>query len=215
MSTNLSRRHFLISGAAALGACFLPADLLRRACQYQLDHNAVLIEAPQQFGRTLYANLQDSGLWQFSLGERTSEFPPPPSWREWLENYVYIDTEDRNALASWTREYRHWYILGSKSDDWLDQEVGGRVWENYIDGQYAHTDSPEAQALEYLARLNLPNGPISDEGGRSAGELIYYNGVHPGNDWHFAEAEGELVLPALQHRLRELGESTRIEICAC
>jgi hypothetical protein len=30
----------------------------------------------------------------------------------------------------------------------------------------------------------------------------------PGTDWHFVNAEGREVLTALQHRLRELGEST-------
>ncbi len=44
------------------------------------------------------------------------------------------------------------------------------------------------------------------------GELKYYYGVSPCNDWHFAQAEGDLVLPALQYRLRELGENTRIVI---
>lgn len=34
----------------------------------------------------------------------------------------------------------------------------------------------------------------------------------PGADSHFVEVEGEAILPALQHRLRELGENTAIEI---
>lgn len=209
---NLPRRHFLISGAAALGACFLPADLLGRARQYQLDNDDVLIEAPERFRQTLYANLQDSGLWQFSLGARTSDFPSAPSWRDWLENYEGVSVDDRNELAEWIREHRNEYHLGRRSSDWLDSEVSWSAWENYLEGRYAYQDSPEAQALEYLGSLKLSNGPILDEGGRSVGQLTYYYGVHPGSDWHFAEAEGELVLPALQHRLRELGESTKIEI---
>ena len=214
MSTKLSRRHFLISGAAALGACFLPADILRRARQYQLDHNEVLIEAPESYRRTLYATPQDSGTWQFGLGARTAETPPIPSWRDWLENYQGINVDDRNDLAQWVRENRDYHRLGRKSSDWLDSELCDRTWCNYIDGQYAYQDSPEAQALDYLFRLKLPNRDIQDESGRSVGELTYYFGVHPGNDWHFAEAEGDLVLPALQYRLRELGENTKIEICS-
>lgn len=213
-TSTLSRRHFLISGAAALGACFLPADLLRRAHQYRHDNDQVLIEAPERFGQTLYANLQDSGTWQFALNGQTSDVPAAPSWRDWLENYENVNVDDRNLLAAWIRENRDYHSLGRKSSDWLDQEVSWGVWENYIDGRYAYQDSPEAQALEYLARLKLANGPVRDGGGRSVGDLTYYYGVSPGNDWHFAEAEGELVLSALQHRLRELGEGTRIVIAS-
>ena len=38
--------------------------------------------------------------------------------------------------------------------------------------------------------------------------LPSYYGTMPGADWHFVNAEGREVLTALQHRLRELGEST-------
>jgi hypothetical protein len=212
VSTRLSRRHFLITGASALAACFLPADILRRARQYQLDHNAVLIEEPTEWYHTLYARIQDEGTWQFSLGGPTEQYPEPPTWRCWLENYQGVDPDDRNELADWLREHRNWYHLSPKSSDWLEREVDWRTWESYLEGAYAWRDSPEAQALDYLAGLKLANREIRDEGGRSVGELKYYYGVHPGNDWHFAEAEGELVLPALQHRLRELGEKTRIVI---
>ncbi len=33
-----------------------------------------------------------------------------------------------------------------------------------------------------------------------------------GADWHFVNAEGREVLTALQHRLRELGETTEIVV---
>ena len=210
MSTNLSRRHFLITGASALAACFLPADILRRARQYQLDHDDILIEEPAWWKRTLYANLQDEGVWQFSLGAPSGEFPEAPTWRDWLENYQGVDVDDRSALAEWIRENRNCYHLERKSEDWLDREVSHSAWENYIEGAYAWRDSPEAQALDYLSGLKLGNREIRDQRGRSVGELKYYYGVSPCNDWHFAQAEGELVLPALQHRLRELGENTRI-----
>lgn len=210
MSTNLSRRHFLITGASALAACFLPADVLRRARQYQLDHDDILIEEPTGWRHTLYANLQDEGVWQFSLGSPSGEFPEAPTWRDWLENYQAVDTRDRSELAQWIRENRGCYHLERKSEDWLDREVARSAWENYIEGAYVWRDSPEAQALEYLAGLKLANREIRDQSGRSVGELTYYYGVSPCNDWHFAQAEGELVLPALQYRLRELGENTRI-----
>ena len=61
MSTVISRRHFLITGASALAACFLPADILRRARQYQHDHDDILIEEPDRWTQTLYAKLQGKG----------------------------------------------------------------------------------------------------------------------------------------------------------
>jgi hypothetical protein len=152
----------LISGAAALGACFLPADILRRARQYQLDNNEVLIEAPESYRRTLYATPQDSGTWQFALVARTTEAPRIPSWRDWLENYQGINVDDRNDLAQWVRENRDYHRLGRKSSDWLDSELCDRTWCNYIDGQYAYQDSPEAQALDYLFRLNEWLRPVCD-----------------------------------------------------
>lgn len=209
---NLTRRHFLITGASALAACFLPADILRRARQYQFDNDVILIEEPTGCKQTLYANLQDENHWQFSLGARSGEMPEAPTWRDWLENYQGVDVVDRGALAEWIRENRNNYHLGRKSEDWLDSDVTWSAWENYLESEYAWRDFPEAQALDYLAGLKLANREIRDQSGRSVRELKYYYGVHPGNDWHFAEAEGDLVLPALQHRLRELGENTRIVI---
>lgn len=212
MSTNLSRRHFLITGASALAACFLPADILRRARQYRLDNDGILIEEPAGWRHTLYPNVRDPCNWQFSLDGRTDEYPAAPTWRDWLGNYQGVDPDDRGALAEWLREHRQWYRLSPGSSGWLDQEVDWRAWESYLEGAYAWRDSPEAQALQYLAGLKLANRDVRDERGRSVGELKYYYGVNPGNDWHFAEAEGDLVLPPLQYRLRELGENTRIVI---
>ena len=94
----------------------------------------------------------------------------------------------------------------------MDDPVDEDLWGNYIEWDYAIRESPEARALSYLSGLDLGNGPISDPNGRKIGSLDYYFGPHPGSNWHFAQAEGELVLPALQHRLRELGESTKLEI---
>jgi len=154
--------------------------------------------------------MQDEGVWQFSLGAPTDALPEVPTWRDWLENYQGVAVDDRNELAEWIWKNRDNYRLGGKSSDWLDSDVACSAWENYLESEYAWRDSPEAQALDYLAGLKLANREIRDESDRSVGKLKYYYGVSPCNDWHFAEAEGELVLPALQYRLRELGERTRI-----
>lgn len=207
----LTRRHFLISGAAALGACFLPPSLLRRARDYQLSTNEVLIEGPQRVSHTLYAKEQDDG-WQLALGYPTTEMPPAPTWSEWLRDYEDVDPKNRSALAKWIRENRD--EVSGPSSDWLDSDVSPYLWEQYLDGRFAVNDSPEAQALHYLSGLRLAHGPITDGKGRDVGTVRFYYGTMPGADWHFVNVEGEMILPALQHRLRELGEDTLIKVVA-
>jgi hypothetical protein len=54
--------------------------------------------------------------------------------------------------------------------------------------------------------------PLGIDLGDPLGDLKFYYGTMPGADWHFVNAEGREVLTALQHRLRELGESTEIVV---
>ncbi len=208
---NLTRRHFLISGAAALGACFLPPSLLRRARDYQLSTNEVLIEGPKHVSHTLYAKEIDDG-WQLALGSPTTEFPEPPTWREWLEDHEHVDTNSRVELLKWIRANRD--EIDGPVRSWLDSEMSGYRWDQYLEGEFAIYESPEAQALHYLSGLRLAHGPITDSQGRDVGTVRYYQGTMPGVDWHFVNVHGEMILPALQHRLRELGEDTLIKVVA-
>ena len=206
--TKVTRRHFLITGGALLGACFLPASLLRRVRDHQLATNELLIEGPERVQETLYATKKDDGRWQFALGAPTTEFPPAPTWREWLRDYKEVDPEDRDDLARWIWENRG--EVTGPSRHWLNDDIPFHRWEDYLEGRYATYDSPEAQALVYLERLKLAHGPIVDSNGKDVGALHYYHGTMPGVDWHFVEGSGALILPGLQHRLRELGEDTLI-----
>lgn len=205
----LTRRHFLISGAAALGACFIPASLFRRARDYQLSTNQLLIEGPSHVGEILYAKTQDDG-WQLALGAATTELPAAPTWREWLTEHENIDIDDRSQFAQWLWENRG--ELRGPSSDWLDSEIPSYRWDQYLEGEFATYASPEARALHYLSGLRLSNGPIKDERGDEVGTVRFYHGTMPGADWHFVNVEGEMILPALQHRLRQLGEDTLIKI---
>ncbi len=206
---NLSRRHFLISGASILSACLLPSAFLRRLSRLQ-DNPAAAIAAPSRARLTLYATLQDRERWQLALGHPTTEFPAAPSWRQWLADYENVDPDDDRAVA---RRFRHWGSdLDRTSPDWMEDEVDACTWEGYLESRFLVYDSPEAQALHYLARLKLAHGPLATDCGEELGRVIYYHGTMPGADSHFVEVEGAAILPALQHRLRELGEDTAIEI---
>ncbi len=212
MST-LSRRHFLISGGALLGACFLPASLFRRANDHLLATNKVLIEPPERARRTLYATAQDgANVWQLALGRPTTELPSAPTWRKWLSDHEDVDPADPGALAKWVGE--RWEEEDAPSGNWLDSEVSDGLWDNYLEGGFAISNSSEARALHYLLGLKLDNGPLTDGSGRDLGTVDFYRGTMPGADWHFVNVEGEMILPALQGSLLELGENTGIEIAS-
>ena len=205
----LSRRHFLISGTAALGACFLPSAFLRRLARFPTEP-AAAIDAPSSSRRTLYATLHDDHRWQLALGRPTTEYPSAPSWREWLADYESVDLDDEDAVTRW---------LASRGRDeltaepgWLEDPLDDWICEDYVENRFLIHDSPEAHALQYLSRLKLAHGPLTNAGGEQLGRLTYYFGTMPGADSHFVEVEGEAILPALQHRLRELGEDTAVEI---
>ena len=101
---NLTRRHFLISGASLLGVCLLPSSFLRRLNRLA-DNPAAAIDAPINARQTLYAPLHDSERWQLALGQPTTEFPAAPSWRQWLSDYENIDPDDPNDVTRWFKKW--------------------------------------------------------------------------------------------------------------
>lgn len=207
---SLTRRHFLISGATLLGACLLPSSFLRRLERWR-EHPAAAIDAPSRARHTLYATQHEPERWQLALGRPTTEFPAAPSWREWLTDHESVDPEDRHAVNAWFAA-RMDFRVDRSHRRWLDEPVHDALWENYLEYSFLVTDSPEALALQYLSRLKLDHGPLASDAGEELGRVIYYHGTMPGADSHFVEVEGAAILPAIQHRLRELGESTAIEI---
>lgn len=197
-----------------LGACFLPAQLIRRVRDHQLNTNELLIEGPERVKHTLYAKERDYGGWILSLDSITEQLPSAPTWRKWLSDHENIDPDDRSDLAKWLWDNRETLREYGPSKNWLDSEIPDYRWDQYLEGRYAIYESPEARALHYLSGLNLANGPIVDRDGNDVGSVHFYHGTMPGADWHFVDVEGVLILPALQHRLRELGEETLIEVVA-
>jgi hypothetical protein len=210
----ITRRNFLITGAAAVGSCFVPSWLLRRASDFAKTSGGIYIDAPDSARNTLYA--VDQGYhFQFALNGRTDQLPAPFTWREYFSDHAYIDPNDHLDVRQWLREEGAFYFdrdnlrYAYRHLDFLDNDVDYGIWENYLESGYAVYGSPEAQALHYLAKLPLSNGTGA---GDPLGDLKFYYGTMPGADWHFVNAEGREVLTALQHRLRELGESTEIVV---
>lgn len=212
--SKITRRNFLITGAAAVGSCFVPSWLLRRAGDFAKTDGGIYIDAPDSAQNILYAVDQDYHF-QFALNGRTDEFPPPITWREYFRANTEVDPDDYLDVRQWLRDEGSWYFKGEhlrhayRHLDFLDNDVDSGLWENYLEGAYAVSQSPEARALHYLDSLPLANGSGA---GDPLGDLKFYYGTMPGADWHFVNAEGPEVLTALQHRLRELGESTKIVV---
>ncbi|MEN9633752.1 MAG: hypothetical protein RL077_2156 [Verrucomicrobiota bacterium] len=211
----ITRRHFMISGRAALGACLIPARLLRRLRDFQLDNDddELLIEGPDYPKRTLWATDQ-GGSWQLALDYPTREFPTAVTWRNWLSDHEKINPKNRRDLAEWLRENQHLVETesGALDEEWLDRDVSNDLWMSYLGGTFATTESSEARALSYLERLKIAQGPLRNSHDTTLGRLDYYHGTDTRGNWHFANCQGALILPALQHRLLQLGEETSIKI---
>ena len=209
----ITRRTFLITGAAAVGSCFVPEWLLRRASEFEKTTGGIYIEPPDSARNVLYVIEQESDCYQFALNGRTDTLPPPITWREYFREHTEVDPEDHLDVRQWLRDEGAWYFKGESRRhayrhlDFLDDEVDDGLWENYLEGGYAVSRSPEAQALHYLANLPLSNGTAT---GDPLGDLKFCYGSMPGVDWHFVTADNKQIVTALQHRLRELGESTEV-----
>jgi len=151
MKNHISRRQFLINSGSIIGACFLPLSLFNRAVEYRSNTKSILIEAPSIYKRTLYINKEFSDDWQFSLGRPTLLLPQAPTWREYLEDYESVDTNNVKQIANWLHE--HPDIIEDVEEKWLDKDVDYSTWENYLEWEFAISDSPEAQAYHYLSKL--------------------------------------------------------------
>lgn len=211
--SKITRRQFLITGVAAAGSCFVPSWLLRRAADYEKTTGGIFIDPPGSAQNRLYVIEQSQDCYQFALNGRTDTLPPQITWREYFTDQVYIDPDEPTEVRKWLREEGSWYFdrdnlrYAYRHLHFLDDQVDDGIWESYLEGPYAVSRSPEAQALHYLAKLPLSNGTGA---GDPLGDLKFYYGTMPGANWHFVTADNTQIVTALQHRLRQLGESTEV-----
>ena len=75
----ITRRNFLITTAGAIGSCFVPAWLLRRAADYEKTTGGIFIEPPETARNVLYAIEQSDDCFQLALNGCSDELPPPIS----------------------------------------------------------------------------------------------------------------------------------------
>ncbi len=123
-----------------------------------------------------------------------------------------IDAEDRDAIEN------YFIRIGDYDPDRdglfcppnLDAGVPESLIEQYVEWEFARSDSPAAKAFHYLSRLHLGNVRSLDDD--PVGGIEFQDGTCPGVNNCFAIATNLQAVAGLQHRLLELGEAVQVRV---
>jgi len=212
----MNRRHFLSLSGLVSGGCLIPASLARRIRETCIGNAQPLILAPEQALTRLYA--QDYyGSFLLHLGDPNIE-PEYPTLREFIEDKGFDPKKDkslRKYLVEW-RGYEPGFNEKEEGAIWslkeeLDEAIDGSELNNWLEWDFELRKSPMAQAFHYLQDLPLDGG--GEGGGFQLGDLGFVEGDRPGSNLTYVEAADLATLACLQHRLNELNEGVKIEIC--
>jgi hypothetical protein len=212
----MNRRHFLSLSGLVSGGCLIPASLARRIRETCIGNQQPLILAPEEALTQLYA--QDNyGSFLLHLGDPNEE-PEYPTLREFIEDKGFDPKKDkslRKYLVEW-RGYEPGFSEEEEGAIWslkqeLDEAIDGSERNNWLEWDFELRDSPMAQAFHYLQDLPLDGG--GEGGGFQLGDLGFVEGDRPGSNLTYVEAADLATLACLQHRLNELNQGIKIEIC--
>jgi hypothetical protein len=164
---------------------------------------------PRDPSSTLYAYSGDGKMnFMLNLGDPT-EATPAPTWREYFEEFEFIDINDKEAVKDWWLQY-----VGDPEDEPItikpDDEIDGAAFEQWEWRQETH-EGPSARAFHLLRDLPLDDGR-RPKSGDPLGELDFIEGDRPGSNLTYVEAPDLATLACLQNRLNELGQNLAIEI---
>ncbi len=214
----MNRRNFLSFTGLISGGCLIPAPLAGQIAERCIGKGEPLIIAPPEPGAILYAVKGWDTQYTLKLG--SLDEPSPPTLREYLEEQGWsldFEASIREYLQEQKEiddeELKERLRAGETLQDMvgdLDDPISGYALDNWYD-QMAASEGPEALAYHYLAEL-----PLDDRAGAEGdelGELSFTEGDRPGSNLTFVEAPNLATLACLQHRLNELNQSIRIEIC--
>jgi hypothetical protein len=203
------RRDFLSLCGLAAGSCLVPdaiARVIRDTCILAREPYLILPRNPKD---TLYAYSGDGKTdFMLHIGDPTIQ-ETAPTWREYFEEYEFIDIKDKDAVRDW------WMMhVGDPDEDPItieaDAEIDGAAYEQWEWRQELH-DGPSARAFHHLSELPLDDGSRL-VGGEALGKLRFIEGDRPGSNLTYVEAPDLATLACLQNRLNELGQSFAIEI---
>jgi hypothetical protein len=172
--------------------------------------------APDAALTRLYAQ-QNYGSFLLHLGDPNEE-PEYPTLREFIEDKGFDPKKDkslRKYLVEW-RGYESGFSEEEEGAIWslkqeLDDAIDGGERDNWLEWDFELRDSPMAQAFHYLRDLPLDRG--GNGGGFQLGDLGFVEGDRPGSNLTYVEAADLATLACLQHRLNELNQGIKIEIC--
>ena len=206
----ISRREFVVSGGAGLGAWLVGARVVGQILRLARERREPYLITVQDPVHILYANRLRSG-YVFTLDCPYAEIRPPKlTWRDWLERKG-VTVSNRKEIRDFL-EVQGWYQPEEGKryvQPDLDDALPWDLQENYIDWEYAMYDSPEAQAFTYLIKLPLGD---RDTRGEALGELTFLEGLRPGENASLVLTEQIETLGGLQARLLELGQRVQVEV---
>ena len=197
-----SRRSFLLG----LGG-LVTSSFVARAARHIMETDAPLLLDPGRTEETLYIYDSFSGhefgsfKWRVSLGPDVWPAPPPPTWREYLEQRGY-------RLGSKADQQRLWDQRSIHIDDLdLDSHLDGYSWES----EWEHNESPQAKAAILLKELKLDCALNTK--GEKAGRIDFVEwGGHPGSCERWVDLRHDLTVSLLQARLLEAGHPLKVVV---
>jgi len=213
----MNRRHFLSLSGLVSGGCLIPASLARRIRETCIGNRQPLILAPAQALTRLYAQKNYGSSFLLHLGDPHEE-PEYPTLREFIEDKGFDPKKD-DSLRKYLIDWRCWEEDADEKEadvirelkQKLDDAIGGYERDYWMEWDFEMHDSPMAQAFHYLQDLPLDGG--GEGGGFQLGDLGFVEGDRPGSNLTYVEAADLATLACLQHRLNELNEGIKIEIC--
>lgn len=200
MSRNITRRAFIIESGTGLAYTLVSALFARQALDWWENERKPLLIPPANPKRSLIAQNEADGyvLYLHEIPQRI----PTITWAEYLENYALVDPANPRAVNRELR--RRGYALGEIR---LDEECP----EDLYADSWCLNFSPNALAYDYLQDLKLGQRTTCGTW-EPIGGLSFQDCPSIGSTFRGVLAEDELSLCALQERLKQLGEDTRIVI---
>jgi hypothetical protein len=193
---SIDRRQFFLGTAAGL---ILPS-YFQKALSFLDTRGVPLLDAPVQVAHTLYARKEfKDGGYQLLLDEIDFELSKV-TLREHAIEYCGSPEDYVREMEGHDEEEKV-NLDGYDWDECVDEETVIESINRY--------DFPWGAAYDYLEHLDFGVGL---EGAEAVGDLRFYDGCCPGNDYLGVEAADEITLSLLQNRLNELRKDVQIVV---
>ena len=203
----MKRRHFLLQAASGLPCCLIDPDLIRRAAAaFEANDPVRAIGAPTNAAHTLYA-VQDSFRFSFWLDSLSTE-PDPMTWREWADSRACGPFYPLEVLEKCGYEVTEKRSPRHPDVPCLDDLVPADFMDDEVES-WGILNHPQVRAYSFLSDIEIGNARNARSAqGEPLGELEFSSG------WNheLAYVTDQLVLPALQRRLLELGEDVSLVV---